>query len=76
MESFQISLETIRAIETQIDIFKNRINTYQLSIEKIMKMGNNEVIKKSIEGYTKQVEFLKEKIELLEKDLEILKKFI
>ncbi|MBP7653149.1 hypothetical protein KA977_06985 [Candidatus Dependentiae bacterium] len=70
----KISDEAVRALEMQIESYKNRISTYNISIEKLSKMPENEVVKKSIDGYKKQVEFLKEKIFCLESDLVIIKK--
>ena len=69
----KISEETLKAVENQMDIYRNRITTYNVSIEKLEKMQTNEVVRKSIEGYKKQVDFLLEKITVLNNDLKFLK---
>ncbi|HPN31013.1 MAG TPA: hypothetical protein PKY81_08645 [bacterium] len=70
----KLSDETVKAVEMQIEAYKNRISTYNISIEKLSKMPENEVVKKSVDGYKKQVDFLLTKISCLDSDLENIKK--
>ncbi|HON55515.1 MAG TPA: hypothetical protein PLM75_01645 [bacterium] len=69
----KISSETIYAIETQIETYKSRIDTYNVTIERLQKMPTTPAVIKSIEGYKTQVQFLNSKIEILKQDLEYLK---
>lgn len=69
----KFSDETINAIENQILTYQNRIDTYKISIERLNKMPQNDIVKKSINGYSSQILYLFEKIAVLENDLKIIK---
>ena len=72
----KISSETINAIESQMEAYRSRIQTYNITIKRLSKMQNAAVVSKSIEGYEKQVQFLQAKIDLLETDLTYLKTLV
>ena len=65
----KFSDEAFKALETQILTYQNRIDTYRISIERLSKMPQNDIVKKSIGGYETQIDYLMEKIKLLETDL-------